>query len=419
MVLTTDTSKNSLNCFNCLQPEELYSMMTEKEEVVVAKYNYEAQQDQELDIKKNERLTLLDDTRSWWRVQNAKNQVGYVPSNYVKRENSKKGKSIKGIFGIKNKVQRNPSDRSGKQEAEPSVRGRDSPSESHQLNIMATVKFNYTAARDDEISLEKGGKVVVMEKSSDGWWRGEYNGTVGWFPSNYVIEDAEDSGDGVKSTGTVKGGPNAAVTNGAGPIICVVRTLYPFTSRNEEELNFEKGEFLDIVEKPEDDPEWWKARNQQGEAGLVPKNYVQVDPGAQPVSFDPVTGITTQFSTTSLNSAVPSPARHQPFPDKDWYYGKITRTQADQWLNQHGGDGDFLVRDSESNEGDYSISLKAPNRNKHFRVQKIDSGGLKIGQRTFMTMDELIEHYKRAPIFNSQSGEEKLFLVRPFFPQGS
>lgn len=34
---------------------------------------------------------------------------------------------------------------------------------------------------------------------------------------------------------------------------------------------------------------------------------------------------------------------------KPWYYGQISRTQCDSLLNQHGHDGDFLIRDSETN----------------------------------------------------------------------
>lgn len=32
-----------------------------------------------------------------------------------------------------------------------------------------------------------------------------------------------------------------------------------------------------------------------------------------------------------------------------WYFGAITRTHCDALLNQHGHDGDFLIRDSETN----------------------------------------------------------------------
>ena len=33
---------------------------------------------------------------------------------------------------------------------------------------------------------------------------------------------------------------------------------------------------LEIIEKPANDPEWWRARNSRGGIGLVPRNYVEV-----------------------------------------------------------------------------------------------------------------------------------------------
>ena len=65
-----------------------------EEVVVIAKFDYVAQQEQELDIKKNERLWLLDDSKSWWRVRNSMNKTGFVPSNYVERKNSARKASI-------------------------------------------------------------------------------------------------------------------------------------------------------------------------------------------------------------------------------------------------------------------------------------------------------------------------------------
>lgn len=60
---------------------------------------------------------------------------------------------------------------------------------------------------------------------------------------------------------------------------------------------------------------------------------------------------------------------------------------------------------------DFSVSLKAVGKNKHFKVQLSD-GVYCIGQRRFNSMDELVEHYKKAPIFTSEHGE-KLYLVKP------
>ncbi|XP_016147429.1 cytoplasmic protein NCK1-like isoform X2 [Sinocyclocheilus rhinocerous] len=271
----------------------------------------------------------------------------------------------------------------------------------YDLNLPALVKFSYTAEREDELSLVKGTRVIVMEKCSDGWWRGSYNGHSGWFPSNYVTEDADGSASNDSAGLSEK---LAAVVHSANGnrVLHTVQALYPFSSGNDEELNFEKGEVMDVVEKPENDPEWWKCRKADGQMGLVPKNYVTV----------------LQESHNSASMAGPptpdcdyiEPSSSGRFAGKQWYYGKVTRHQAEVALNQRGTEGDFLIRDSESSPNDFSISLKAQSKNKHFKVQLKDNLYC-IGQRKFNSMEELVEHYKKAPIFTSEQGD-KLYLVK-------
>ncbi|XP_004081635.1 cytoplasmic protein NCK2 [Oryzias latipes] len=395
--------------------------MTE-EVIVVAKWDYMAQQDQELDIRKNERLYLLDDSKTWWRVRNASNQTGYVPSNYVERKNSlKKGslvKNIKDTLGL-GKTKRKTSARDASPTPSSDTEfpsngsgggggvGGGAAERIYDLNIPAVVKFGYTAERDDELTLVKGSRVIVMEKCSDGWWRGTQAGRVGWFPSNYVQEEVggpEDGGSGDSPRGFHGGSAGTLLANGRaggrGGVLHRVQTLYPFTSVTEEELNFEKGEIMDVVDKPENDPEWWSCRNERGIVGLVPKNYVIV--------LDEQPG--TPFPLSSPKQNRLAPPRSGRFADRDWYYGNITRHQAEHFLNERGEEGDFLIRDSESSPSDFSVSLKAVGKNKHFKVQLSD-GVYCIGQRRFNSMDELVEHYKKAPIFTSDQGE-KLYLVK-------
>lgn len=216
----------------------------------------------------------------------------------------------------------------------------------YDLNIPAVVKFAYTAERDDELTLVKGSRVIVMEKCSDGWWRGTQAGRVGWFPSNYVQEEVggpEDRAEGDSPRGFHGGSPGTLLANGRaggrGGVLHRVQTLYPFSSVTEEELNFEKGEVMDVVEKPENDPEWWKCRNERGIVGLVPKNYVMV--------LDEQPGAPSPLSSSQQNRLV-APARSGRFAGRDWYYGNITRHQAECILNERGEEGDFLIRDSES-----------------------------------------------------------------------
>lgn len=59
----------------------------------------------------------------------------------------------------------------------------------------AVVKYNYQAQQADELSLTKGTRILILEKSNDGWWRGQSGNNVGWFPSNYTTEDSENDGE--------------------------------------------------------------------------------------------------------------------------------------------------------------------------------------------------------------------------------
>lgn len=224
----------------------------------------------------------------------------------------------------------------------------------YDLNIPAYVKFAYMPEREDELSLVKGSRVTVMEKCSDGWWRGGYNGQVGWFPSNYVVEEVDEAT--ADSPGFFTSRLGAAVSNGqTTKVLHVVQTLYPFSSVTDEELNFEKGEIMDVIEKPENDPEWWKCQNSKGQIGLVPKNYVVILNDGPAVSSPHV----SQISYTG-------PSSTGKFAGKQWYYGSITRHQAEVVLNERGIDGDFLVRDSES-----SVSVIHSDQQSDILVQSV------------------------------------------------
>ncbi|VEL43355.1 unnamed protein product [Protopolystoma xenopodis] len=56
---------------------------------------------------------------------------------------------------------------------------------------ICAVRFAYAASQPDELSIQRGDYIRVLEKSSDGWWRGllAHEGKPqlsGWFPLNYV-----------------------------------------------------------------------------------------------------------------------------------------------------------------------------------------------------------------------------------------
>lgn len=398
------------------------------EEMVIALYDYQANDKEELTIRKNEQLTLLDGTGPWYRVRNKMMHVGLVPSNYVKC----KGESF--VNRLANKF---PGTRKGKASAPGSVpapAGRESSSPgpgslgiNHNLsqegdggirgvaadrtmNETYTAKYAYESRGYDELSLVKGMNVIVVAKEKDGWWQGKNaDGQIGWFPSNYVEEARSDSSGGSQFMESV---------SAPKPALEVARALYPFNSGNTEELPFEKGDMFDIIGRPENDPEWLEARNADGQIGLVPKNYVETVPGAPSVFLPETTSYDDVSGDQPLNGS-PQPQHQvnlsgdgqQGMSGKPWYFGPIKRAEAESLLYQKAQNSEFMVRDSESTVGDLSVSMKAPDKIKHFKVS-FREGKYCIGQRKFDSVEHLIDHYRRAPIYTAPE-VGKIYLTQP------
>lgn len=139
--------------------------------------------------------------------------------------------------------------------------------------------------------------------------------------------------------------------------------LYDYDNGAQEDLKFQKGEHLEIIDDSQGD--WWYAVSKTtGEKGYIPSNYV-----------------------APLRSIEAEP----------WYFGKLRRVDADKKLlmpeNEHGA---FIIRDSESRENDFSLSVRDHECVKHYRIRQLDDGGFFIARRTgFRTLQELVEHYSR------------------------
>ena len=296
----------------------------------VVRYDYEAKDNEELNIYKNETLTVVDSSGLWWRVLNDKGQNGLIPSNYLWGPGE--GPSPAPSAG---------SSRTNLKADEPAhmyhqpdlMVNRNGPS----LNITAKAKYKYQSNRDDELSLEKGDEVIVMEKEADGWWKGRCGTRIGWFPYNYVEEVPE----GEAAPEKVEPSPPREKK-----FICGVIALYSFNSGNREELTFQKGDLLDIVDHPPDDPDWWEARKANGTTGLIPRNYVEIVHDAEPVFGAEGGASGQQKSPQAMHSHAAHPP--PPFAHELWYHGKVARREAESLLNSRAAHGQFIVRSSET-----------------------------------------------------------------------
>ncbi|RMB91167.1 hypothetical protein DUI87_32303 [Hirundo rustica rustica] len=156
---------------------------------------------------------------------------------------------------------------------------------------------------------------------------------------------------------------SAGITGGG---VTLFIALYDYEARTEDDLTFQKGEKFHIINNTEGD--WWEARSlSSGATGYIPSNYVA-----------PVDSIQAE----------------------EWYFGKIGRKDAERQLLCHGNSrGTFLIRESETTKGAYSLSIRdwdeaKGDHVKHYKIRKLDSGGYYITTRAqFSTVQQLVQHY--------------------------
>uniref|UniRef100_A0A803V8P9 Intersectin-1 n=1 Tax=Ficedula albicollis TaxID=59894 RepID=A0A803V8P9_FICAL len=94
----------------------------------------------------------------WWegelQARGKKRQIGWFPANYVKLLSPGTSKST--------------------------------PTDPVPAVCQVIGMYDYSAQNDDELAFSKGQIITVLSREDPDWWKGEVNGHVGLFPSNYV-----------------------------------------------------------------------------------------------------------------------------------------------------------------------------------------------------------------------------------------
>ena len=181
---------------------------------------------------------------------------------------------------------------------------------------------------------------------------------AGWYPSNYLeLCGADDDVDDRTTTPGTTTIPTPALyadtpsprttrsfhntPDGVGTLI---RAKYDYRAAKTDELPFAAGDRLLLVDRtPTEGSHWWRAASHTAE-GLVPRAYFIVEDGGGEGDDE-----RCDSSTSLGGSSDPAVGGAKPFAGKDWYFGRIPRSQCDSLLNKHGREGDFIVRDSETN----------------------------------------------------------------------
>uniref|UniRef100_A0A3B5M030 Tyrosine-protein kinase n=1 Tax=Xiphophorus couchianus TaxID=32473 RepID=A0A3B5M030_9TELE len=143
--------------------------------------------------------------------------------------------------------------------------------------------------------------------------------------------------------------------------------IYSYDPKHEGDLGFDKGDKLKIINK--DDAEWFLAESlTTGQQGYIPHNFIAM------------TTVETE----------------------PWFFRNVSRNDAMRLLLAPGNtQGSFLIRESETSKGSYSLSVRDLDHNtgegvKHYRIRNMDDGGFYITTKiSFNSLKELVQHYSR------------------------
>ncbi|XP_029439327.1 F-BAR and double SH3 domains protein 1 isoform X2 [Rhinatrema bivittatum] len=145
-------------------------------------YGYQAGQADELSITQGEQLEIIEDgdVEEWVKARNKTGQVGYVPEKYLAFISFTDGD--RRVIGGTSKDQ-----------FSGTSMGRE-PGE-----CLARALYDYERQSAEELTFPEGAIIRILLKEEggvdDGFWKGEYNGQVGVFPSLMVEEILNDGSE--------------------------------------------------------------------------------------------------------------------------------------------------------------------------------------------------------------------------------
>uniref|UniRef100_A0A8B9QJA8 Intersectin-1 n=1 Tax=Apteryx owenii TaxID=8824 RepID=A0A8B9QJA8_APTOW len=213
-------------------------------EEYVAMYTYESSEQGDLTFQQGDMILVTKKDGDWW-TGILGDKSGVFPSNYVRLKDSE----APGAAGKTGSLGKKPE--------------------------IAQVIASYTATGPEQLTLAPGQLILIRKKNPGGWWEGELQARgkkrqIGWFPANYVK---------LLSPGTSKTTPTELSKSTALPSVCQVIGMYDYTAQNDDELAFNKGQIINVLNK--EDPDWWKGEV-NGQVGLFPSNYVKLTTDMDP-----------------------------------------------------------------------------------------------------------------------------------------
>jgi len=283
-----------------------------------------------------------------------------------------------------------------------------------EISRFVTCIYEHESQESDELYLEEGDTVKVLEQINEDWYRGRKTKPdgiceVGIFPGAYCglqgdeefIEPPEyENRDGRQL--------DESTRTEVDPSACkYVVALYDYEPREDVELQLMQGELITLLRT--NDPDWWCGMDAEGKQGLFPRTYVGPAPdslenknssNAPQVIGDLVVGsghtpIESQSSRNTNDEFLPPPK-----PPR--------RTSSLKQVNTKGGNGSPLKMKPSQPPAPVAARSTGGNSAMGGKVWKINKERFELCFKFFMKFSEELEDGRRV-VKGKSAGE---FLLR-------
>ncbi|XP_035828956.1 tyrosine-protein kinase TXK isoform X2 [Aplysia californica] len=142
--------------------------------------------------------------------------------------------------------------------------------------------------------------------------------------------------------------------------------MYDYTPSDERGLELVQGEKVTVIDDSAE--HWWKVENCNGQRGYIPSNFIKPNIGLDVFA---------------------------------WYYKDCSRKESERILKYTGKEGCFMVRDSESSPGEYSLAIYTSEKGgnvRQYRINRNELGQYYIStQHPHNSIQDLIYYHKHNP----------------------
>ncbi|RHZ54807.1 hypothetical protein Glove_423g32 [Diversispora epigaea] len=233
-------------------------------------YDYEARESGELSLDKGDMLTVLEQDQGWWKGD-LNGKIGMFPANHVKlievqkksveEEEENEGSDTKG------KLSKKLMNYGVKPGGLGSLFSGGFPLKNTRRSQNTSESSEYDEKTEEKPVLRK-----TNRSSSEDHFEPSKDNKLATPPSSEISREHQDSV--VKPVSVTPPLPPKKKPPKPKRAELKAKVIYEYDADGDDEITLKEEEVVVILDKSEAD--WWKGRNENGEVGLFPSNYVEL-----------------------------------------------------------------------------------------------------------------------------------------------